>query len=250
MSDSEGKVLLITGASRGIGRATAILAAARGYAVCVNYVDNRDAAAEVVATIRNAGGRARAEAADVGNERDVVDLFDRTVAAFGRLDGLVINAGIAGARVPLVDMTAADMERTLDTNLLGAMLCAREAMRRMALGRGGRGGAIVSLSSQAAVFGGVTITPYAASKAGINALTVGLAREAAAEGVRVNAVSPGIIDTDQYREIDPERRRALDAGLPMGRSGRPEEVAETILWLLSDAASYVSGAVIPVHGAR
>ncbi len=250
MTKNDGKVLLITGASRGIGRAVALLAGSRGYAVAVNYHLAEAEAEATAAAIRSGGGQAVAIQADVGCETEITRLFETVDRVFGRLDGLVNNAGVAGTRGTLAELDAADMERVFRVNVFGAMLCAREAMRRMAVSRGGVGGGIVSISSQTALFGGVGLTPYAASKAAINAFTIGFAREAAVEGVRANAVSPGVIDTAQHRGIDAERRRTLDASLPMGRFGRAEEVAETILWLLSDASSYVSGAVIPVHGAR
>lgn len=249
MAEHDGKVLVITGASRGIGRATALAAAAAGYTVCVN-ARTADAVAPVVAEIGARGGRALAVPSDISVEAEVTGMFAAIDHAFGRLDGLVNNAGVAGTRGAFTDLDASDMERVFRTNVFGALLCAREALRRMATDRGGRGGGIVSVSSQTALFGGVALVPYAASKAALNAVTIGLAREAAAAGVRVNAVSPGIIDTDQHRDINAERRRSLDASLPMGRFGRPEEVADVILWLLSDAASYVSGTVVPVHGAR
>ncbi len=236
-------VLVVTGASRGIGAATARLAGRRGYAVCVNYRQDAAGAGAVVGDIEAGGGRALAIQADVGNEGDVVRMFDQAVAAFGPLGALVNNAGISGGRRGVEDMSLECLQGVFATNVFGTFLCAREAARRMSSARGGGGGAIVNLSSRAAASGGDRLTHYAASKAAVEAFTRGFAREAANIGVRVNAVSPGVIDTDLHGE-------ALPLDIPMGRAGTPGEVAEAILWLLSDAASYVTGAIVPVHGAR
>jgi NAD(P)-dependent dehydrogenase (short-subunit alcohol dehydrogenase family) len=235
----QSKNLVVTGASRGIGAATARLAGRQGYAVSVNYRKDEAGAEAVVADIKTAGGRAMAIQADVGNESDVVALFDQTVSAFGPLGGLVNNAGVSGGRRSVEDMTLTRLQDVFATNVFGAFLCGREAIRRMSSAEGG--GAIVNVSSRAAATGGDRLTHYAASKAAIEAFTRGFAREAAAADVRVNAVSPGVIATDLNSDNAP-----LD--IPMGRAGTPDEVAEVILWLLSDAASYVTGAVVPVHG--
>lgn len=231
------KVLVVTGASRGIGAATARLAGRRGYAVSVNYRDDAALAEAVVGDIEAAGGRAMAIRADVGDEGDVVRMFDQAESAFGQLGALVNNAGISGGRRSVEDMSLECLQGVFTTNVFGAFLCGREAVRRMSSARGG--GAIVNVSSRAARTGGDRLSHYAASKAAIEAFTLGFAREAAAVDVRVNAVSPGVIDTAIH-----EDRPALP------NAGTPDEVAEVILWLLSDKASYVTGAIVPVHGAR
>jgi NAD(P)-dependent dehydrogenase (short-subunit alcohol dehydrogenase family) len=217
-------VVVVTGAGRGIGAATARAVARTGRPVCVNYRTDATAAAAVVATIRAGGGTAEAVAADVGVAEDVERLF-AAADRMGPLAGLVNNAGIAGPRCRLDALAPDDLRAVLATNVVGAFLCARAAVRRLSTRHGGRGGAIVNLSSQTARFGGVLLTPYAASKAAVEAMTVGLAREVAGEGIRVNAVSPGVIDTDQQAALPPERRAEVAASLPMGRMGTPEEVA-------------------------
>lgn len=244
------KVLVITGAGRGIGAATARLAASRGYGVCVNYRGDAAAAEAVADGIIAGGGKAIAVQADVGVEDDVIRLFKEVDGAFGRLDGLVNNAGISGGCGAVAEISMDVLQEVFATNVFGCFLCAREALARMSTEKGGTGGAIVNVSSQAATFGGDKLAHYAASKAAVNAFTLGLAREAAPLGVRVNAVSPGVIDTDQLEGMTPEQADRRLSSVPMGRAGTPEEVAETILWLLSDQASYVSGAIVPVHGAR
>lgn len=238
--------LVVTGGGRGIGAAICRLAGTVGrYDVCVNYLDDADSAGEVVRAIVAEGGRAMAIQGDVSNPEDVQRLFAQVGDRLGPLAGLVNNAGISGARQPLENLDVALLKRVLDVNVVGAFLCAREAVKRMIpLGRG----AIVNISSQSARFGGFQLTPYAASKAAIDAFTVGLAREVAPAGLRVNGVSPGIIDTQGYRMKPGETLQ--DFGIPMGRKGQPMEVAEAVVWLLSDQASYVSGAVLPIAGGR
>jgi NAD(P)-dependent dehydrogenase (short-subunit alcohol dehydrogenase family) len=246
------KVILITGASRGIGRATARLAGARGWAVGVNFVGNAEAAARTVNEVEAAGGRAVAVRGDVSIESDVVAMFDATEAALGAIDGLVNNAGIVAPSLPLAEIGAERLKRIFDVNVYGAYLCAREAARRLAKGRGGHGGAIVNLSSAAARLGApFEYVDYAGSKGAIDTLTIGLAKELGPEGVRVNAVRPGLIDTDIHASGGkPDRAAVLGAGTPLGRAGTAEEVAEAIVWLLSDAASYVTGALLDVSAGR
>lgn len=246
------KVVLVTGASRGIGAATALLAAARGYRVCVNYTSRADEAGAVVKAIESGGGHAIAVQGDVANEDQVLHLFDTTLRTFGRLDALVNNAGVLDTQMPLANMTAARISRILGVNVLGTMLCAREALRHLGRSGGGRGGAIVNLSSVASRLGAANeYVDYAASKAAVDTFTIGLAREVAADGIRVNAVRPGIIETWIHATGGmPDRPQRMASLLPMQRPGQAEEVASTILWLLSDEASYVSGAIIDVAGAR
>ncbi|HTM33406.1 MAG TPA: SDR family oxidoreductase [Vicinamibacterales bacterium] len=244
--------LIITGGSRGIGAATARLAAARGYAVCLNYRQDHAAAIRVVTEIHSAGGRAIAVRADVGNEAEVVGLFDEVRSLGEPLTGLVNNAGILEAQMRVVDMDAGRLDRIFHTNVTGAFICAREAVRRMSTARGGRGGAIVNLSSAAARIGSPgEYVDYAASKAAIDTLTIGLSQEVAAEGIRVNAVRPGVIYTDIHGSGgEPGRVDRVKAFVPMKRGGQPEEVAQAILWLLSDEASYITGAILDVSGGR
>lgn len=244
--------LIVTGASRGIGAATAICAAQRGYAVCVNYAERGDRAEAVVATIRLAGGTAAAIRADVSDERAVVALFDESIAQLGPLVGLVNNAGITGPLGPLASAETATIRRVLDINLLGTILCAREAVRRMSTETGGAGGAIVNVSSRAAQYGSPgDYVHYAASKAAVETITTGLAREVAGVGIRVNCVSCGFMDTEMHAATgDAGRLQRHAAQVPMHRAGRPEEAAAAILWLLSDEASYSTGAIIAVSGGR
>ena len=246
------KSILVTGGSRGIGRAVAILAGARGWAVGVNYAGNAAAAAATVAAVDKAGGRAIAIRGDVASEADVIAMFDATQTAFGRIDGLVNNAGIVGLATTLADAGAERMRRIFDVNVLGAYFCAREAARRMSRGRGGSGGAIVNVSSMAAQLGGANeYVDYAGSKGAVDSMTIGLAREIGPEGVRVNGVRPGLIDTEIHASGGrPDRAAQLGAQTPLGRAGTAEEVAEAIVWLLSDAASYVNGAIIDVSAGR
>jgi NAD(P)-dependent dehydrogenase (short-subunit alcohol dehydrogenase family) len=246
------KVAVITGASRGIGAATARLASSRGYAVCVNYRADHEAAERVVADIRRSGGEALAVAADVANEGDVVRLFDTVDRELGPLSALVNNAGVLERQARVEAMDAARIARVLATNVTGTLLCAREAIRRMSTARGGRGGAIVNVSSMASRLGSPgEYVDYAASKGAVDTLTIGLAQELAQEGIRVNAVRPGIIYTDIHASGgEPERVERVKAFVPLRRGGQPEEVARAILWLLSDEASYSTGTFIDVSGGR
>lgn len=242
------QVLIVTGGSRGIGAAVAIDAARRGYAVALNYRDNSARADAVVAAIAKAGGKAVAIAGDVARESDVERLFAETDKALGRVTALVNNAGILGPRGRIDAVAAAPLAEVFGINVIGTVLCSREAVKRMSTRHGGSGGAIVNVSSALARLGGAGETvPYAATKGAIETFTFGLAQEVATEGIRVNAVSPGVVAT----EIHPADRIAqLSPAMPMKRPGRPDEVANAILWLLSPEASYVSGAVLGISGAR
>jgi NAD(P)-dependent dehydrogenase (short-subunit alcohol dehydrogenase family) len=246
------KPLLITGGGRGIGRATALQAAAQGWAVGVNYVADAASAEATVEAIRSAGGQAFAIRGDVAVEADVIAMFEAVRSAFGPLQGLVVNAGVVALPSKLADMELARLKRMFDINVLGAYLCAREGARAMSRDRGGVGGSIVLVSSIASRLGSpFDFVDYAGSKAAIDTLTVGLAKELAGEGVRVNAVRPGLIRTDIHASGgQPDRAERVGATTPMGRPGEPEEVAEAIAWLLSDAASYVTGASLDVSGGR
>lgn len=246
------KVIVITGASRGIGAATARLAAARGYAVCVNYLRNRAAADAVVAEIEFRGGQAIAVAADVAVEAEVVDLFRTVDRQLGTVTALVNNAGILETQMRVEDMDAARLGRIFAANVTSCFLCAREAVRRMSSKHGGSGGAIVNVSSAASRLGSAgEYVDYAASKGAVDTLTIGLAREVATEGIRVNAVRPGFIYTDIHASGgEPGRVDRVKEFVPMKRGGRPEEVAATILWLLSDEASYATGTFIDLAGGR
>jgi NAD(P)-dependent dehydrogenase (short-subunit alcohol dehydrogenase family) len=246
------KTILITGASRGIGAATAMLAGQRGHAVCINYRANAAEARKLVDAIKAQGGQAIAVQADVAVEADVLRLFEACEAAFGRPRALVNNAGILAPQARLEHTTLERWQRTFATNVFGTFLCSREAVRRMSTRHGGDGGAIVNLSSVAARLGAPgEYVDYAASKGAIDSMTAGLAREVAAEGIRVNAVRPGLIYTDMHGSGgEPGRVDRLKDSVPMQRGGAAKEVAEAILWLASDAASYVTGATIDVTGGR
>lgn len=244
------KIIVITGASRGIGAATSLLAAERGYAVCVNYRQNQAAADAVVRAIKQAGGTAIAVAADVSVETDVVRLFETVDKRLGRLTALVNNAGILDRQTRLEEMSAARINRIFETNVTGAFLCAREAVRRMSTRHGGAGGAIVNVSSGGARSGSPgEYVDYAASKGAIDTMTVGLAREVAGEGIRVNGVRPAYIYTDIHASGgEPGRVDRVKSSVPMKRGGQAEEVARAILWLLSDEASYSTGTILDVTG--
>ena len=247
-----GGVVMITGGGRGIGAATARLAARRGYAVCVNYLRNRAAAEAVAQDIRGGGGQAVAVRGDVAVEEDVARLFEECDRALGPLTALVNNAGIVERQSRVEAMDGARLQRMFATNVIGAFLCAREAIRRMSTKHGGQGGAIVNISSGAARLGSPgEYVDYAASKGAIDTMTLGLARELAEEGIRVNCVRPGFVHTDIHASGgEPNRIERLRDGIPMKRGGDPEEVARAVLWLLSDEASYSTGAILDVTGGR
>ncbi|WP_412027179.1 SDR family oxidoreductase [Deinococcus yunweiensis] len=245
-------VLLITGGSRGIGAATARLAAQVGYAVGLSYRQDAGAAADVVQGIEAAGGRALAVQADVGVEADVERLFSAVQDTLGPLSGLVNNAGTLERQGRVDELDAARLTRIMTTNVIGSFLCAGAAVRRMSTRYGGAGGVIVNVSSRAAVLGsGGEYVDYAASKGAVDTLTVGLAREVAAEGIRVCGVRPGVIETDIHAlGGEPGRVARVAPGIPLGRGGTAEEVAQAIVWLLSPAASYVTGTLLDVSGGR
>jgi NAD(P)-dependent dehydrogenase (short-subunit alcohol dehydrogenase family) len=245
-------ILLITGGSRGIGAATARLAAQRGYAVCLTYLHNQAAAEAIVADITRSGAQALAIATDVSVEREVTQLFKHLDARVGSVTALVNNAGILEQQMRVDQMDAARLQRIFTTNIVGPFLCAREAVRRMSTRYGGAGGAIVNVSSGAALLGAPgEYVDYAASKGAIDTFTIGLAKEVALEGIRVNAVRPGVIYTDMHASGgEPHRVDRVKATVPMQRGGQVEEVAHAILWLLSDEASYVTGACLDVTGGR
>jgi NAD(P)-dependent dehydrogenase (short-subunit alcohol dehydrogenase family) len=246
------KTILITGASRGIGAACARLAFERGWQVGVNYRADADAAKAIVRDIEAGGGKAFAVQADVSQEADVLRMFAEVYARCGRLDALVNNAGILARQMRVEQMDAGRIGRILATNVTGSFLCAREAVLRMSTKHGGSGGAIVNVSSRAAVLGSAgEYVDYAASKAALDALTIGLAKEVAGEGIRVNGVRPGLIDTDMHASGgEPRRIERLKNSVPMGRGGEAEEVARAILWLASDEASYTTGSFIDCSGGR
>ena len=245
-------IMLITGGSRGIGAATALAAAQAGYAVAVNYQSNSLAADEVVRTIRDSGGQAIALQADVSREDEILAMFARIDAKWGPLAALVNNAGVVDVSSRVDAMSVARLSRMLNTHVLGSFVCAREAVLRMSTRHGGSGGAIVNLSSAASKLGSPgQYVDYAACKGAIDTFTIGLAKEVAAEGVRVNAVRPGIIDTDIHASGgEPDRAQRLAPQVPMQRPGSAQEVANAILWLLSSEASYCTGALLDVGGGR
>ncbi len=246
------KVLLVTGGSRGIGAATCLLAARQGWAVAVNYTANSLAADEVVRQIRADGGRAMTVQADVADEAQVLRMFEQVDAKFGRLTGLVNNAGVVDVTARVEDMSVARWKRMFDINVIGSLVCAREAVRRMSTRHGGSGGSIVNLSSAAARLGAPgQYVDYAAAKGAIDAFTIGLAKEVAAEGIRVNAVRPGLIETEIHASGGlPNRVKDLQHMVPMQRGGSAEEVAEAIVWLLGEGASYTTMSLIDVSGGR
>lgn len=244
----ERKVAIVTGGSRGIGAATAKRLGEEEWAVAVNYEANKAAANQVAATVEEAGGASLVVQGDMSNERDVVRLFDTVQSTWERIDGLVNNAGITGPRGLFEEREHTDMERVLAVNVIGYMLCAREAITRMSVKHGGKGGVIVNVSSGAAHRGGAgNSILYAVSKGAVNSLTIGLSQEVAGDGIRVNAVSPGLTRTDM-----PSAKALETVGptIPVGRVGEAEEIAEGIVWLMSDAASYVAGANIRIAGGR
>jgi NAD(P)-dependent dehydrogenase (short-subunit alcohol dehydrogenase family) len=244
--------LIVTGAGRGIGAAVSKMAGARGFCVAVNNRGNEQAAADVARHIESAGGRAFAIQADVSRESEILRLFEAAERELGPITGVVNNAGITGGFSRVEVVTAATLREVFALNVIGAILCAREAVRRMSTRNGGRGGAIVNISSRAAEIGGAgEWVHYAASKGALDTFTLGLAREVAAEGIRVNAVAPGHVLTELHAASgDPQRPTRLAPTIPMGRAGTPEEIAEAVLWLLSPEASYTTGAILAVGGGR
>ena len=246
------RTLLITGGSRGIGRACALLAAGNGWSVGVNYREDAKAADAVVETIARQGGRAVALKGDASIEADAVGMFDGAIKALGPLAAVIANAGVVAPAARLADMSAERMRHVFEVNVLGAFLTAREAARRMSKSSGGAGGSIVLMSSAAARLGSPNLyIDYAASKGAVDTLTLGLAKELGPEGVRVNAIRPGMIDTEIHASGgDPDRARSVGATAPLGRPGTAEEVAAAAIWLISDAASYVTGALLDVSGGR
>ncbi len=246
------KVILITGGSRGIGAATAILAAQQGYRICINYLTDAAAAHEVLAQVHALGAQAIAVRADVSNEEEIIGLFTRVDEELGPITALVNNAGTVGLKSRVDEMSESRILHTLRTNVLGPILCSRHAVLRMSPRYGGQGGDIVNVSSGAARLGSPNeYVDYAASKGALDTFTLGLSKELAGEGIRVNAVRPGFIFTEFHAlSGDPGRVSKLESSIPMGRGGRPEEVAEAIIWLLSDKASYATGTFIDLCGGR
>ncbi len=246
------KVLLVTGGSRGIGAATALLAAQNGWSVAVNYTANSLAADEVVRQIRASGGQAMSVQADVADEVQVLRMFEHIDAKFGRLSGLVNNAGVVDVTARVDEMSVVRWKRMFDINVIGSLICAREAVRRMSTKHGGEGGSIVNVSSAAARLGAPgQYVDYAAAKGAIDAFTIGLSKEVAGEGIRVNAVRPGLIETDIHASGGlPNRVRDLQHLVPAQRGGTAEEVAQGIVWLLSDSASYTTMSFLDISGGR
>ena len=245
------KVAIITGGSRGIGRATALAAALRGFRVCIGYVSNEAAAKDVVSAIEARNGKAMAVKCDVGSESDILALF-KAADDFGTLGALVNNAGIVGTTSRVEDMPAERIQRMMAVNVTGSILCAREAVKRMSTRHGGKGGVIVNLSSVAAKLGSPGVyVDYATSKGAIDSFTIGLGLEVAGEGIRVAAIRPGLIDTEIHASGgDPDRAHRLSSTVPMKRIGTADEIANAIVWLMSDDASYVTGAILDVTGGR
>lgn len=241
------RVAIITGASRGIGAATANLLAQNGFAVCINYLNAKEKADALVENIRANHGKAIAIQADLASEKDIIHLFEQVDKQLGPVTALVNNAGTNGGICEVENISLEQLQKVYATNVFGTFLACREAIKRMKKNNGGN---IVNISSEAAKFGGTKLSHYASSKAAINTFTIGLAREVASVNIRVNAVSPGVIDTEMHHDSTPERITNLLNSLPMKRMGTTSEVSELIHWLLSDAASYISGAIIPVTGSR
>lgn len=246
------ETLLVTGGGRGIGASVCRLAAAAGYRVAVNFNSDQASAEAVVRTINGSGGEALAIRADVSEEGDILAMFETIDRRFGRLSGLVNNAGVVDRKARLDEMSAGRLSRMMAINVVGPLLCAREAVKRMSTRHGGKGGAIVNISSVAAVLGSpAEYVDYAASKGAIDTFTVGLAREVAMEGIRVNCVRPGTIDTDIHASGgQPDRARRVAPSIPMQRPGRPDEIAHAVMWLLSNEASYTTGAILDISGGR
>ena len=245
------RVVIVTGGSRGIGRATALAAAARGYRICIGYASNEAAAKSAVSAIEARNGKAIAKKCDVGSEKDILALFG-AADEFGTLGALVNNAGIVGTTSRVDEMSAARIQRMMEVNVTGSILCAREAVKRMSTRHGGKGGVIVNLSSVAAKLGSPnTYVDYAASKGAIDSFTLGLGYEVAGEGIRVAAIRPGLIDTDIHASGgEPDRAQRLSHMVPMKRVGTANEIANAIVWLMSDEASYVTSAILDVSGGR
>ena len=246
------KVLIVTGGSRGIGAATARIAGRRGYAVCVNFLKNKVAAKQIVDKINADGGQAIAVGADISKEEEVLELFSTVDDRLGKISALVNNAGILESQMRIEDMDSKRLNRVFLTNITGSILCAREAVKRMSIKNGGNGGTIVNLSSVAARLGSPgEYIDYAASKGAIDTFTRGLAQEVAEEGIRVNAVRPGVIETDIHASGgEPGRVERIKDTIPLKRGGKPEEVARSIMWLLSSESSYTTGALLEVSGGR
>lgn len=239
------KTIIITGGSRGIGRALVMEAASLGYNVCFSYIKNDQTAQEVTEEARQYGVLTVSLKADVSNDNDVQRLFQEAHALGAPLHGLINNAGISGDRKKVEDMSPVEWEDIFKVNVFGTLLCSQQALKTL-----NRGGGIVNMSSQAAIFGGNMLTPYAASKASINTLTIALAREGAQKGIRVNALSPGIIETDQHKEHTPEKWREIINSIPLKRPGSGQDVAKAAFWLLSEESSYITGTIIPITGGR
>lgn len=245
-------VVLVTGGSRGIGAATCRLAARDGFDVAVNYTAQAAAAERIVAEVEKLGRRAISVRADIADAVEVEAMLDRTAAELGYVDALVSNAGVIHRAAPLAEIPVPEIERIIRVDLVAHLICNAAAARRMARSKGGKGGVIVNVSSMASeLLGAGGFIPYAAAKAGIDVMTRGLAKEVAGDGIRVNGVRPGMIDTDIQDDTGiPDRMTKVAPSIPIGRGGTPEEVAETILWLMSAKASYVAGAIVNVSGAR